>query len=205
MNRNITATILVVLAAALYFTYTSKVWVEAKAVKQVNDQYVSAIANAERLITLRKKANNDYNAITAEDRAKLDKMIPDTVDNIRLIIDLNNLGLQNGLSLKNISASAKSATASGQTQGQAAPNTGGAALRSGTGFNRQAASDINVPTMDTVSISFSVSATYQQFIGLMQALEANLRLMDLTHLTVSANDTGTYDFSVQLNTYYLHQ
>ncbi len=196
MNRNITATILLVLAGALYFTYTKGIWMEAQDVKTVNDQYVSAISNAERLITLRKKANDDYNSITADDREKLDKMIPDTVDNIRLIIDLNNVGVQNGLSLKNITASAKSSSGSA---------SGAASQSSSSGFGKKDTSGINIPNIDTVGVSFSVSATYQQFINLMQALEANMRIMDLTHLSVTANDTGTYDFSVQLNTYYLHQ
>ncbi|MES2314750.1 MAG: hypothetical protein V4524_02320 [Patescibacteria group bacterium] len=196
MNRNITATILLVLAGALYFTYTKGIWMEAQDVKTVNDQYVSAISNAERLITLRKKANDDYNSITADDREKLDKMIPDTVDNIRLIIDLNNVGVQNGLSLKNITASAKSS--SGSASGATSQSSSG-------GFGKKDTSGINIPNIDTVGVSFSVSATYQQFINLMQALEANMRIMDLTHLSVTANDTGTYDFSVQLNTYYLHQ
>jgi hypothetical protein len=54
-------------------------------------------------------------------------------------------------------------------------------------------------------VSFNVTAPYQQFISFMQDLEASLRVMDLTHLTVSANDTGTYDFGVQLTTYWLRQ
>ncbi|MDD5165220.1 MAG: hypothetical protein PHG25_01635 [Candidatus Pacebacteria bacterium] len=193
MNRNITATILIVIAGAIYFTYTSGVWLEAKDVKAVNDQYTSALANAEKLIALRDKANKDYNSITPDNQEKLNKMLPNTVDNIRLIIDLNNIGTQNGLSLKNINASTKSS-------GSSASNGQG----SGT-FGQKNASNINIPTLDTVGVSFSVTATYQQFITLMQALEANLRLMDLTHLSISVSDTGTYNFSVQLNTYYLRQ
>ncbi|HTK33385.1 MAG TPA: hypothetical protein VL335_02465 [Candidatus Paceibacterota bacterium] len=201
MNRNITATILIIIAGAIYFSYTSNLWAEAKVIKAVNDQYSSAIKNAETLISLRKKVTDDYNSISIQDREKLDKMLPDTVDNIRLVIDLNNVGQQNGLSLKNITASTKTS----------APTTPTASSASATGpngaqgFGQKDTGGISIATLDTVSISFSVSATYQQFIGLMQALEANLRIMDLTHLTVTANDTGTYDFSVQLNTYYLRQ
>lgn len=191
MNKNVTAVILIVLAVAIYFTYTSGVWVEVKEVKAVNDQYLSAIDNAQELISLRDQVQKQYNSISIEDREKLDKMLPDTVDNIRLVIDLNNVALQNGLSLKNISAGAK--TAGNDVN---ASSKSFASNRNGT---------ISIPTLDTVNVSFSVSATYQQFISFMQALEANLRIMDITHLSVTANDTGTYDFSVQINTYWLRQ
>ena len=186
MNRNITATILIILAVALYFTYTSGVWNDAMAVKAVNDQYTGAISSAEQLISVRDKVLKDYNNISADDRDNLDKVIPNTVDNIRLIIDLNSVALQHGFSLKNITAAAKESSISSSGQ-------------NGQSFS------IATPTLDTVAVSFSVSAPYQQFISFMQDLEASLRVMDITHLTVTANDTGTYDFSVQLNTYWLRQ
>jgi len=192
MNRNITATILFVLALAIYFTYTSGVWTDANAVKAVNDQYTGAIASAQKLISVRDTVLKEYNNISADDQANLDKMLPSTVDNIRLIIDLNNVALQHGFSLKNITAAA--------TADKSA--TGG---NSGVNSSNNSNSGISAPSLDTVAVSFSVSAPYQQFISFMQDLEANLRIMDITHLTVSANDTGTYDFSVQLNTYWLRQ
>ena len=185
MNRNITATILIVLAAALYFTYTSGVWNNVVTIKAVNDQYTGAISSAEQLISVRDKVLKDYNNISADDRDNLDKMIPNTVDNIRLIIDLNSVALQHGFSLKNITASAKDSSTNSPSNNQP--------------FN------IAIPTLDTVAVSFSVSAPYLQFISFMQDLEASLRIMDITHLTVTANDTGTYDFSVQMNTYWLRQ
>ena len=140
------------------------------------------------MISVRDNVLKQYNDISPQDQSNLDKMLPSTVDNIRLIINLNNIALQHGFSLKGISAAA-SQDKSGS----------GAASNAGTNGS------ISAPTLDTVVISFSVSAPYQQFISFMQDLEANLRIMDVTHLSVSANDTGTYDFSVQMNTYWLRQ
>ena len=193
MNRNLTATILIVLAIALYFTYTSGVWNDAVAIKSVNDQYSGAITNAEQLISVRDKVLKSYNNISADDRDNLDKIIPNTVDNIRLIINLNSVALQHGFSLKNITASTKTSSTNSSNNSPVSMNS------NSQSFN------ISIPTLDTVAVSFSASAPYQQFISFMQDLEASLRIMDITHLTVTANDTGTYDFSVQLNTYWLRQ
>lgn len=199
MNRNITAGILIILAVGLYFSLTKGYLAEARAVKAVNDQYASAIDNAARLVSVRDKVLKQYNNISADDRDRLDKMIPSTIDNIRLIIDLNGVALKHGLSLKGIKANTSKAVE--QTRPAVAP-----AARSGSGasLSREPAV-ISQPTLDSVTVSFSVTAPYLDFISFMQDLEASLRVMDLTHLSVAANDTGTYDFGVELRTYWLRQ
>ena len=194
MNRNVTATILIVLAAGIYVTFTRAKLAEVKAVRQVNDQYLAAIDNADKLVEVRKKVLDSYNAISEDDRERLDKMIPDTVDNIRLIIDLNGIADARGLALRSVKAIAASASkqaTAGTVSQQPATGGGAAAPRS---------VNIPTPTLDTVTVSFSVSASYQQFLDLLKDLEANLRIMDVSKLTVSAGQNGLYDFGVDLKT-----
>lgn len=190
MNRNLTAFILIVIAVGIYVTVTQGFMAEAGQVKSVNDQYVSAIANAARLIATRDQVLKDYNAISDNDRARLDKMIPGTVDNIRLIIDLNGIAASHHMSLKGVSASASSGNPAA-APGHAAPggSAPGSAMTApnapiGGGFaGSQPSQAISAPVLDTVAVSFSVSASYQDFINLLQAMEADLRVMDLTHLS----------------------
>lgn len=197
MNRNISAIILIVLAIGTYMTFTRAKLVEVNEVRAVNSQYISAIANADQLVKVRDSVLKDYNALSDEDRTRLDKMLPNTVDNIRLIIDLNSIALKHGFSLKNIKAAApnvnKAAPSTPQPQDTGRGTGGGA-------------TSIPTPTLDTVMVSFSVTAPYQQFIDLLRDLEANLRIMDVTHLSVSVGTApGTYDFGVELKTYWLRQ
>ncbi|OHA16485.1 MAG: hypothetical protein A3C79_02610 [Candidatus Taylorbacteria bacterium RIFCSPHIGHO2_02_FULL_45_28] len=195
MNNNITAIILVALAIGTYLTFTRAKLAEVNEVRVVNTQYLSAIDSADRLIKVRDAVLKDYNALSSEDRDRLDKMLPNTVDNIRLIIDLNSVALRHGFSLRDIKAAASNA------------NQGG--LPASQGFGSEigdAGASIPTPTLDTVNISFSVMAPYQQFINLLRDLEANLRIMDVTHLSVSAGtNPNLYDFSVELQTYWLRQ
>jgi Tfp pilus assembly protein PilO len=121
-------------------------------------------------------------------------MLPSTVDNIRLIIDLNSVAVQHGLSLRQIRAAAAP-----ESQ---APKAAPASPQGPDGSN---ALGIATPTPDTVNISFSVTAPYQQFISFMQDLEADLRIMDVKHLTVSVGEAGAYTFQVELKTYWLRQ
>lgn len=196
MNRNITATILIVLAIGIYVTVTRAQVAELQVIRATNSEYSTAIDNAERLIKVRDRVLKDYNDIKEEDRDRLDRMIPNTVDNIRLIIDMNSIGIKHGFSLRNIKANAnKSEKVSGVTSGVSTPRSSAS----------RGEDTIPTPTLDTVSISFSVTATYQQFIDFMRDLESNLRIMDMTKLTLTSNDSGTYDFGVELRTYWLRQ
>ncbi len=197
MNRNITAIILIVLAIGIYMTFTKAKLAEVNEVRTINEQYLSAISNADQLIKVRDTVLNEYKALSETDRVRLDKMLPNTVDNIRLIIDLNSVALRHGFSLRNIKAAANGVVQSAAPA--PAPQDVGRSSAGGI-------SSIPTPTLDTVSVSFNVSAPYQQFIDLLRELEANLRVMDVTHLSVSAGSTpGVYDFGVDLKTYWLRQ
>ena len=197
MNRNSTAIILVALAIGIYFTFTRGQITQAKAIKSVNDEYAKAIDNAVELIRIRDKVLADYGAISEDDQNRLDKMIPSTVDNIRLIIDLKDIALRHGFSLGNLKATA--ATPSQGSAGSAVTRTSGGSVGSGQ------VTGISNPTLDTVNISFSATAPYLEFISFLQDLEANLRIMDLTRLGVTAQDSGVYNFTVELKTYWLRQ
>jgi len=113
MNNNITAIILVALAIGTYLTFTRAKLAEVNEVRVVNTQYLSAIDSADRLIKVRDAVLKDYNALSSEDRDRLDKMLPNTVDNIRLIIDLNSVALRHGFSLRDIKAAASNANQGG--------------------------------------------------------------------------------------------
>ena len=94
MNKNVTALILIVIALGTYFTVTKSVITDAKAIKDTNDQYATAIKKSDQLIKDRDEVMRRYNSISQEDRDRLDKIIPAGVDNIRLMIDMNAMAVK---------------------------------------------------------------------------------------------------------------
>ncbi len=188
MNKNITAIILIILAVGIYFTFTSSRMDELKAIQAVNNQYQEAIKNSETLINERDRVNKEYSAISIEDKERLNRLLPNTVDNIRLIIDVkDNIAAKRGLTLKNIKTSSPEATQ---------------AIDAGA----SRAGDTSSPKKyGTVNLSFSVTTSYENFIGFMKDLESSLRIMDISKLTVSAVKSGAYEFSVEIKTYWLKE
>jgi Tfp pilus assembly protein PilO len=188
MNKNATPLILIVLAIGLYFTVTTGKLDELKAIRAVNADYEQAINNSEQLIKVRDKVLKTYNDISEEDRQRLDKMVPNNVDNVRLIIDVNGVAARHGVSVKNIKTSTASSNSTTQAQPPATTNKPKAAAGG---------------VLDTVTLSFSVSTNYQTFIEFMKDLEASLRIMDISRITLTANDIGTYEYGVEIKTYWL--
>lgn len=191
MNKNLTPIILIVLALGIYFTFTRGKIDELKSVQAVNAQYQQAIDNSEKLVKVRNTVLASYNAISAEDRERLEKMLPDNVDNVRLIIDATGVATRHGITVKNIKTSASSANSS----------TNSAVIPTNSSPTR-----VNVAnSYDTVTLSFNVSTSYQTFIDFMKDLEASLRIMDISKITLNANDNGIYDYGVEIKTYWLKQ
>jgi Tfp pilus assembly protein PilO len=183
MNRNITALILIVLAIGIYFTYTSGQIAVLNSIQAENGQYLSAIDNAKKLINLRDSVLNQYNAISDQDKTRLDKIVPDNIDNIRLTIDISGIAARHGITAAGITTSADAKS----------PATNLSLATSAKG------------SLSTVTVSFGVTTTYANFISFLEDLERSLRIIDVTGITLSASANGVYTYGVTMNTYWLKQ
>lgn len=128
-------------------------------------------------------------ALPQEDLARLAAFLPDNVDNVQLIVDLNALAARSGVVLSGFNIS-------GAAQGAAAdtPAT--------TDAN---ASLVLKETEPIESLELSVSATgsYNAFRTFLDGLELSLRQLDITELSVQSSETGVYTYSMTIRLYWL--
>jgi Tfp pilus assembly protein PilO len=156
-----------------------------------------AIANA-NLETASKLAESrdaliaTYNSISKTDLDNLRTLLPDSVDNIRLIIQINSLATKNGLSLlRNVDyQTTQEATAASTLQ---SPDT------------------TNKPYGE-FAVSFQTAGQYKNFLAFLSDLEQNLRLVDVTRIEFAPSDQGvtqsaatSLTYKVTLKTYWLKQ
>ncbi len=143
-----------------------------------DNEYQVALNNSSEIRRKRETLVQTRGEIDPADLLKLEKLLPDNVDNIKLVIDMNQIAQNHNLSLKNIKLDTGTKTDSNKL-GQDNSKYG------------------------TVGLSFSVNSSYNNFQSFLSDLEKSLRLVDITDLSVTGNETGTYDFSVGLKTYWL--
>ncbi len=121
-----------------------------------------------------------YNTVSEKDRVRLGKLLPDTIDSVRLILDIENVARMHGLKLRSVSASVESSSAGG---------------------SRQTAEQIYQPT----TFSFNAIGPYENFVPFLSDLEASVRLSDVTGANFESKDSAEYVYGITLRTYILSE
>jgi Tfp pilus assembly protein PilO len=142
------------------------------------EQYEKALNDIHEISAKRDSLIQQKAKISTEDLTKLGKLLPDNIDNIKLVIDIKNIAETNALTLKNIKLDTANRSESDKI---------------GQDNNKYG----------TVGLSFSVNSTYENFQKFLTDLEKSLRLVEINELSVTGNETNIYDFSVSLKTYWL--
>nr|AQQ74992.1 hypothetical protein [uncultured bacterium] len=174
-------------AIALFLLYTKPAYDSVQALKAENESYELALAKADELQRLKASLLQRYNTFDPAKIERLHKLLPDHVDNVRLILDLDTLASRHGLAIQNMQVSRPGEEASGNS------NVIGPSRSS----------------YDSVTLSFSTTATYEGFQTFLTDLEDSLRIVDLVSLSIDAGNTApaggepVYNFSITLRTYWL--
>jgi Tfp pilus assembly protein PilO len=190
MIRNAIAVVLLAAALAIFFFYTDPTYSSVQALSAQGSQYDQALAKATQLQTLKQSLLARYNSFDTNAINRLSTMLPDQVDNIRLILDLDNLASRYGMGLQNVNIS---------TPGTGSGGSGAVTSIAGA-----------TEPYDALTIQFTTSGTYEQFSQFLSALQSSLRLVDLLNLSisggggVSANaQDPNFTYAMTVQTYWL--
>ena len=169
MTRFIMPIILIGIAVAAFFMLANPIFNDISALKTQVTSYNEALNNSKALENKRDTLTAKYNTIDPNDLIKLQKLLPDNVDNIRLILEIGQIAAPYGMVLTNVQYDASNSTA--------APATAGAAVQGGA-VASPAPSDYG-----TFNLEFSVSGTYDNFINFTKDMENNLRIVDISSVS----------------------
>ena len=200
MTRLIMPIILIGIAGAFFFIFTNPIYNNISALNLDVASYNGALDNSKAFEDERDILTSKYNKIDPDNLVKIKKLLPDNVDNIRLILEIGQIALPYGMVLKDVKYNVT------------APNTGTAAT---TGTVIQGGSVAQTSkNYGIFNLEFSISGTYDNFISFTKDLESNLRIVDISSITFSSN-TGSvgsnpkisspdiYKYDFKIKTYYL--
>lgn len=174
---------------ALFVMYTMPTYDSARETQVKITEYDSALSKADELQRLKQQLLSRYNAFNPIDIDRLKKLLPDHVDNVRLVLDLDTLASKHGFALQNVVIDAQGLTAGSGEETQV------------IGAERR--------TFDSLTLQFATTGTYPAFVDFMKALEGSLRIVDMVDLKMDPNLATTaqgepsYRFDVTLRTYWL--
>lgn len=188
--------ILIAVAIAAFFLLAMPMFGDLSALRAEIASYNEALGNSKALENERDKLAAKYNSFRPEDLSRLTKLLPENADNIRLILEIEQLAAPYGMAVSDVKYSTPD-LATGANAGSVV------AQRAAT---KQAARNFGV-----MELEFTVSGTYDDFISFTKDLENNLRIVDITSVTFSSDKgpslgaaaPSSYDYSFKIKTYWL--
>ncbi len=194
MFRLILPVILIGGAIAGFLMIVSPTYKEVQLLKMQANSYNQALDNSKTLENERDKLMSKYKTIDKTNLSKLQKLLPDNVDNIRLILEIEDLAKPYGMVLKDVKYN---------TTPTEQP-TKGKAVQGGTPGKLE---NKNYGDWD---LEFSVEGPYPKFLNFISELENNLRIVDVVSIQFSSDvasnrgpSSENYKYSFKIKTYWL--
>ena len=190
--KNSTAIILILISIGLYYTVISPQYAQIGALRAEADQYQNILSNASDITAQSTALEKKREAITQADVDKLTKVLPDSVNNVKLANDLATTAAQYGILLKSIKAVDDSTLDNVSTispSSESAPTLGAPAPAPNN--------------LQKVKVTVTILANYQSFRAFLADVEQSLRVVDVKKLSFKTTDQGTNEYSLELETYWL--
>jgi Tfp pilus assembly protein PilO len=182
MSRPILSTFLIVVSIALFFSFTDPTYKDVKVLSAENAQFDEALVRARELQSVRDELLSRYNTFTTENLDRVEKILPDNVDNVRLILDLDGIASQYGIVIRDLSI----------------PNN-----RGGSDVVGEAV--VIESSLGKIELNFNFTSSYEDFKKFLNDLEQSLRIVDIKKISIKPKDLegDLMDFDLNIETYWL--
>jgi len=174
-------------AAGLFVWYINPTYQSIKELGIQAGQYNAALTQSSEVKQVRDQLLARRNTFAADDIRRLERLLPNNIDNIRLIIDINDIAARYHLQVTDVSFTSDQENVQGTLAG-------------------------GNSTLGTLGFSFTVSAGYEDFLAFLNDLQRSLRLIDVTYVKFTTGTTAgaltgtsaqTTKYNVQVKTFWL--
>lgn len=187
MMRSLTPILSLIVSVVLFVFFVQPRYVEVQHIRAEIDKHIKAVATYNEFKNKLASKLDIKTSRTAAQNEQLDKLVPEKVDDTKLLVDLETLSQSHNLLFGNIDVS-KSDIGLKQSSNNSG-NTGAVNLESNN--------------LSTVDISFDVIGTYDQFKQFILDLERSNTLFEVVELSFDSSDTPYQQFSLTVRVYTL--
>lgn len=184
MNRILLPLVLIIISIAAFFMWINPHYKNVKALGVQLTESNGALGQVAELESVRASLVDKENSFSQGDLAKLQKLLPDNVDNIRLFLDMQGVASRYSTSIQDISVADQGQKASATTQAIGPSNK----------------------QYGQMVLSFSVNISYEKLNDFLKDLENSLRIVEIKSLAfgVDNNNPNNYKVSLGLNAFWLN-
>ena len=185
MKSRLLPLLALVLAIVIFFVYTKSVYdgaiAEHRAAIASNEKALAAAADFKNRTAELEDARSKIDSLSL---AKLERMVPDSVNNVRTILDIDALARGSGITLQSIDVSKKTEESA----------DGGGAIDTST---------LGSEKVGSVMLSLKGFGTYAAFKQFLASIEGSERLLDVTRIDVTTSESGVYSYAIDMRLYWL--
>jgi hypothetical protein len=183
MMRTLTPFLSALIGILLFIFFTQPKYAEVSGLQTQIAEYNNATDKYKDFSALLDQKLSVKTTRPAVESERLDRLIPDTIDDTRLLVDLEALAKSHKLLFGNVT------TNGGQIQLGKKP--------------AEASTDTKNQELATVDISFALIGTYDEFKDFLKDLETSLNIFEVTKISYSAVDGPFQQFTVAVRSYAL--
>ena len=169
--------LLLIFSAGVFYFYISPGYEKITHLQEEVRQYEAALEDAFALASVRDALVTTYNNFSSSDLTRLEEMLPQEVDTVRLAAEINGIGQKYGITISGFDVSE-----------QGAPTE----------------EEIAASPYRTLLVTFSFDSSYENFTQFLKDLESSTHLVNVSEAGFQEATTGgrqTYHLS--LHTYVL--
>lgn len=167
----------------MFIFFVSPQYTQVKEMEKQSTELEGVLKNARKLQELRDDLLEKQQNISASNIDRLEKLIPENSDNVKLVLEFQNIAEQYDLEIKTASST--------KTEDEEA---------AGQVF------DIETRDYGVITIDFTLEGRYADFINFLRSIEENIRISDVKSLSIAkegGNDFENYIYTLSLDTYWL--
>lgn len=189
--------ILILVSIGIFFTFIDPKYESIQGKISEKNKYIIKEQNLETIRKARNDLTKQYNKILPDDILNLEKLLPNHMDNVELIVDMDRIAKKDNIRISEISI---------------ANNNGGG--NSGDDSKIKVDGEENYNSVD---LSFSFITSYSKFKMLLSKIRRSLRLVDIVSVQfdnaanknrqssseITSLSGDNYKFSVVIRAYWL--
>jgi hypothetical protein len=187
----------ILIAGVLFFTVTDPFFKDVSKLRADVSVYNTALDNSKELQKTLDSLVEKYRNIKQDDKDRLQNFLPNTVNNIKFILEIEHIANLHNMPIKNIKFEAQQASNPTSVNGNIVINN-----------------SADSKSYGVFPIEFTTEGNYDTFVAFLEDIEKNLRLVDVKSIsfTVPPPASGragdlfspnVYTYTLKVETYWL--
>ncbi len=169
----------IIISIALLYSFVMPKWADVSILLDQKSKLNQTIDSIQQIEQKKNELLARFNEISNVDRKRIESLIPDNFNYVKLVSEIDAVGSRYGISIDDVSYKELD-----DSVGDSIENAG------------------PKKTYNSAILSFTFVSSYENFGKFIDALEKSLRIMDIKSMKITAQPGGLYQYSVEIETYW---